>query len=380
LIVDQTTASLQTPPGRGGIAVIMLAGPRARAVLGGVFRPWPSHSAERDGHLQLGYLVDGERRIDQVVICRHPGGIEINIHGGPQVAREAMTVLKRSGATPTEASPAAAATFPTAHPTWDNPAIGAEMLTALPRARSPLVAEVLTRQWSAGLSRLARQTVQQLDTNALAEATTADVCRAAAEALGITSRLLDPPEVVLAGPPNAGKSTLANALVGREVSIVHRRAGTTRDWVRELALLDGVPIWLTDTAGLWTSNDSIDAEAVQRAHARASEADLVLLLSAETPAELPRWWQADRVIHVASKCDELTGQTGADVSVSARTSRGLDELRYAIVTGLGLANIQTGAPMAFTPRQSARLAEAASALDDGNACSVRTALVHLLEG
>ena len=141
-----------------------------------------------------------------------------------------------------------------------------------------------------------------------------------------------------------------------------------------------MPIWLTDTAGLWTSDDAIDAEAVRRAHAQASQADLVLLLSAETPADLPPWWQADRVIHVASKCDVPTDPRRADLWVSAQTGRGLDELRGAILAALGLAGIQTAAPMAFTQRQSALLDEAASALGDGHIPAARSALEHLLQG
>ena len=89
--------------------------------------------------------------------------------------------------------------------------------------------------------------------------------RRAAGRLALIRRLLEPAEVVLAGPPNVGKSTLANALIGRQVSLVHDQAGTTRDWVRHLAVLCGVPVHVTDTAGLWDAPAGVDAQAVGRA-------------------------------------------------------------------------------------------------------------------
>jgi tRNA modification GTPase len=114
------------------------------------------------------------------------------------------------------------------------------MLEALPQAASELVVAAVSQQWSAGVSQLASD-----------PDVSAELLRSAARRLPMMQKLLSPPEVVLVGPPNVGKSTLANAIVGREVSIVHTIAGTTRDWVREQALLGGVPIWLTDTAGLF---------------------------------------------------------------------------------------------------------------------------------
>lgn len=377
--MTEAIARLQTPPGRGGIAVIELTGPGADNALGRVFRPWRSHVGADAGRLQLGYLADGDRRIDETVVCRRGQAIEINIHGGPQVARAAMAAMKRCGVTLAEAPRAADESFATAHERWNNPAIGAEMLDALPLARSSLVAAAITAQWSAGLSKLASDIIARLG-GATDDSRQADrsACLLAADARGVTACLLNPPEVVLAGPPNAGKSTLANALIGREVSIVHGRAGTTRDWVRERAILDGVPVWLTDTAGLWACDDAIDAEAVARAHARAREADLVVLLRAEIPAELPNWWQADRVIRVASKCDATPCDASADLSISARTGEGLDQLRAAIVAALGLGAINAAAPMAFTQRQETLLREAATALADDSLYATRAALERLL--
>ena len=370
--MSQTTATLQTPPGKGGIAVIALTGPEAERILQAVFRPGASHPSAGEGVLQLGRLVADGQVIDEAVVCRYDGGVEINIHGGPAAARATMTLLVRHGAVAAPAAAAAPQSFPTVHPQWRNPAIGAEMIEALALARSARTVEALAGQWSGGLSALARGEPD------------AAKLRGAADGLRVMQRLLHPAEVVLAGAPNAGKSTLANALVGREISIVHRRAGTTRDWVRELALLKGLPVWLTDTAGIWDTADSdsptaaVDAEAVRRARHRAENADLVLLLAAGEAAPMPEWLHVKRVLRVATKCDTVDPVGAADVNVAAHTGAGLDELRSAILRTLDLGDFDPTTPRAFTERQAGLLSEAANALDAGDAKRAQCTLDELL--
>ncbi|MHC4986687.1 MAG: GTPase, partial [Planctomycetota bacterium] len=231
----------------------------------------------------------------------------------------------------------------------------------------------ISQQWSAGLSELA------CDPNA-----TADAFRSAAGRFDVMRKLLSPPEVVLVGPPNVGKSTLANALVGRATSIVHETPGTTRDWVREQALLEGVPIWLTDTAGLFEFPDDphgIDTEAVRRARSRAEQADLVLLLSAgDEPTDTPDWLHAKNILRVAAKCDLATPTGEFDVAVSAETGEGLDKLSRAILVALDLADINPAAPAAFTQLQADLLVAAAGALDAGDTSEARQQLQALLHG
>ena len=319
----------------------------------------------------MGHIVAGTDVLDEAVVCRRDGLIEINIHGGPAVARALLELLAAQGVTIAPPGGLAEAAFPLAHPRWNNPAIGAELLAALPGAKGPRVVAALTRQWSAGLSELAR-----------GDRPAPTALRDAAGGLARMRRLLDPAEVVLVGAPNAGKSTLANALVGRPVSVVHETPGTTRDWVRELALLDGVPVWLTDTAGLWEAEGAagtagaIDAEAVRRARLRAESADLVLLtLRAEAPAADPPWLHARHTLRVATQCDRAAPAFPADACVSGATGQGLDNLKTAILRALGVADLDPAAPMAFTDRQARLLLQAA----DEPARSA-LALSELLEG
>ncbi len=367
-----TTASLHTPPGVGGIAVITLAGPQADEFLADVFKPLSSHATGGDGILQLGKLTDGEEIIDEAIVHRGDNLVEINIHGGPQVTARAMQRIAECGC---ELSTPAAEAFCPAHPRYDNPAIGRELLAALPSAKTEAIVAALSQQWSAGLSELARGALTSPQSGE-----TSAMLRLAASGLAIMQRLLDPPEVVLIGPPNVGKSTLTNALVGRTVSIVHETPGTTRDWVCELADFAGLPIWLTDTAGIWDAS-GIDGEAVRRARHRAENADLVILISAGEPAIMPDWLHAKDILRVQAKCDIIAPQRRDEaISISAETGEGLDEMARAAMEKLGLDNFDASDPMAFTERQGDLLNISADAWDANDTPAAQASLCKLLQG
>lgn len=132
--------------------------------------------------------------------------------------------------------------------------------------------------------------------------------------------LRDGVRVVIAGPPNAGKSSLLNALVGHERAIVSAEAGTTRDHIDVPLAIAGVPVLLTDTAGLREIDDAIEQEGVARAEQLMARADLVLWLgSADTcpPGEY--------VLQVMPKAD-LGDNCGAGIPVSSKTGQGIAEL------------------------------------------------------
>ena len=372
----QTTAELCTPPGRGGIAVITLAGPRADEILTSIFKPISDHKTAPDNTLQLGRLIDQRTgaALDKVIVCRTPGCIEINIHGGPHIARRLLELLADLGAQPRNCDTPAGEPLNATHEKWNNPSIGVELLTALPQTRSPLAVAALSTQWSGGLSELV----------AADELPGADQLRTAAAGLKDIDKLLNPVEVVLAGPPNAGKSTLTNALVGREVSIVHKMAGTTRDWVREPAVINGVPIWLTDTAGLWKAPEGIDSEAVRRARHRASQADILILLDPNRAPPDPDWLDNKQkrptILSVMSKCDQPAKTSDQQMEISAMTGRGIDELKDAIVVAAGLGGFDPRTPRAFTARQADLLSQAADAVETGDKTAASHALDQLLRG
>jgi tRNA modification GTPase len=178
------------------------------------------------------------------------------------------------------------------------------------------------------------------------------------------------------GAPNAGKSSLLNALVGREAAIVSARAGTTRDIVEARLDLAGVPVTLSDTAGLREASDEIEAEGIKRAEARAEQAQLVITVFAadqKPDAESLRWVGPDALVLV-NKCDlapapDLIGGVEPLV-VSARDGTGLTTLRDRLaeaalrLTGAGQGNQLT------RPRHRAALTETVTPLAEAEAADL----------
>lgn len=150
--------------------------------------------------------------------------------------------------------------------------------------------------------------------------------------------MLDGVRLVIAGLPNAGKSSLLNRLLGRERALVSPVAGTTRDSVEETLQIDGVAFRLADTAGLSEhSHDPVEALGIARTHNLAAEADLVVwLFDATQPSDPPASWDVP-VLRVANKIDLLRRgvEPSAAVAVSCATGVGLDALRAAILHASG---------------------------------------------
>ncbi|HEU6442743.1 MAG TPA: tRNA uridine-5-carboxymethylaminomethyl(34) synthesis GTPase MnmE [Microvirga sp.] len=142
-------------------------------------------------------------------------------------------------------------------------------------------------------------------------------------------RLREGLTVVLAGPPNAGKSTLLNALARRDVAIVSPIAGTTRDIIEVHCDLGGLPVVIVDTAGLRESGDAIEQEGVSRARARAQDADLVLWLVPPGDEETTPP-PARRLLRVGTKADVSRNRHDCDLLISASTGEGLTELIAAL--------------------------------------------------
>jgi tRNA modification GTPase len=143
--------------------------------------------------------------------------------------------------------------------------------------------------------------------------------------------LRDGLSIAIIGPPNSGKSSLLNALVGREAAIVSAIAGTTRDIIEVHLELNGYPVLLADTAGIRESTDQIEVEGVRRARARAESADMCLILldasdavSRETAtSELVDTGNAPLVVW--NKCDIEAAPAG-EIGISVQTGQGLDVL------------------------------------------------------
>lgn len=166
--------------------------------------------------------------------------------------------------------------------------------------------------------------------------------------------LRDGIRVVVAGPPNAGKSSLVNALTQSEKAIVTHIAGTTRDVIEVPIAIDGIPFVLIDTAGLRDSDNVVEAIGVGRAKTEAERADLLLWLGTDDPP------QHQGLIRIAAKSDLAAG--GEGLAVSAVSGQGLGELMRLLVERASLL-LPKADELALDRRQHDLLAEAHEALE-----------------
>lgn len=184
-----------------------------------------------------------------------------------------------------------------------------------------------------------------------------DMCRAPP-----AERLREGVRVVMAGPPNAGKSTLFNVLVGKEAAIATPIPGTTRDLIEYPVQIDGVPFVFIDSAGLRHTDDSVERIGVDRARAAVDSADLVLWMGSSE--ECP-----PNAILVRPKADlshELEGPDKGVISVSARTGYGIQHLR-ALIVSRGTSLLPSEGEIALTLRQRQALADCLAALSSHDA-------------
>jgi tRNA modification GTPase len=176
-------------------------------------------------------------------------------------------------------------------------------------------------------------------------------------------RLKDGVLVVVAGPPNAGKSSLINAIAGEERAIVTDIPGTTRDHIEVPLSLCGVPIRLTDTAGLREAEDKVEAIGVERAERLVEAADVLIWLG--DPGHAPG---NPRLLRIHPKADVAKQVPPGSIAVSSVTGEGVDRLLEE-VEALARSVLPAEHSIALNRRQAGHVAEAAAALDGASAAS-----------
>ena len=299
---DDTIFALSSAPGRAGIAVLKLSGPRVRTALQqvtGSASPRPRKALVRD-------LVTADGRIvDQGLVLFFPGPhsytgedvAELHVHGGRAVLAAVSTALIDAGLRPAEAGEFTRRAVQNGKLDLTRAEAIADLIDAETEAqRSQAVSqytghfERLCETWRARLIRSAAWAEAAIDFSD--EELPEDVLdRARSEAASLAAELRsfladerrgeilrDGLHLTVIGPPNAGKSSLVNALAQRDVAIVAETAGTTRDIIEVRMDLGGYPVIVADTAGLRKTAEAVESEGVRRAIARAEVADLVLLL------------------------------------------------------------------------------------------------------
>ncbi|MEO8635030.1 MAG: tRNA uridine-5-carboxymethylaminomethyl(34) synthesis GTPase MnmE [Gemmatimonadales bacterium] len=398
-MLSDPIVALATPPGRSAVAVIRLSG---QGVFGIVARVIPSFRTDppREARLATFRSLSGEM-LDRGLYLVFPGPrsetgedmAELHSHGGLIVPAQLLAALEAAGARP--AHPGEFTRRALMNGKLD--LLQAEALADLVDAEAPAQARLALAQMEGGLSRRIAELRESLigllallayevdfpdeDDGPLPrtrlEAERASVSAQVTALLAtapLAERVRQGALVVLSGPPNAGKSSLFNALLGTSRALVTELPGTTRDAIEASVDFCGWPVRLVDTAGLGESVDRIDQLGQEVSRRYVAAADLVVVCDdSHQPSAVSHQPSAPRQLHVYTKAD-LHPASGGSLAVSVVTGQGLDQLRQEIArrlfsTGASLADL---GPALTRARHREALAGADSAL--------RAAIPHFAVG
>lgn len=380
---NDTIAAIATAAGVGGVGIVRVSGPDAIAIVAGVLG---IDASRLDRTVRVGWArsADGAR-IDQVIAfaMRGPKSFtgedvaELHGHGGTQNLKQLLQAVLDRGARIAE--PGEFTRRAVANGKLD--LVRAEALLEVIHAGS----ERALRLAQANLAGRLGEVAQELERRAMVvlaeiegridfpeegieaedaawidgELAALEACCARLAAGFRHGRALGHGiTVALVGPVNVGKSSLLNALVGKERALVAAAPGTTRDYLEVADVWDGVAVTIIDTAGTRTTTDAIEARGIELGEQRVASADVVVVVNDHASPWDDGSRYGERALVVRSKAD-LGGELRGAVATSATTGQGLDELKRRVLALAGVAD-REGTEDAFvtTARQHAMAAAA----------------------
>ncbi|UCH26195.1 MAG: tRNA uridine-5-carboxymethylaminomethyl(34) synthesis GTPase MnmE [Trueperaceae bacterium] len=365
--LDDTIAAIATAPGTGAIGIVRVSGPASYTVANGLFRPFSGQlpSALPGGRATYGRIEWCGAVIDEALLLsfRNPHSyttqdlIELQTHGGPAVLRRVLELCVELGARLARPGEFTLRAFLSGRIDL----VQAESVLDLVHAQS----ETARRNASFGLSKVLSRKIDEIQsqlTNVYAaiqavidypeeEVPEAQFHQPLGEAIKTIDRLMSTAKagmlsrrgarIALIGRPNVGKSSLLNALIGYQRSIVSDIPGTTRDYLEAPLSIEGIPVTAIDTAGIHDSEDDLEARGVAMAREIARNTDLCLCLIdgsrdvVEGDIELLQDLSEERFLVVTSKVDlpaawhpETLGVKS--LPISSVSGAGIEELKGAI--------------------------------------------------
>ncbi|MFT5575471.1 MAG: tRNA modification GTPase [Bermanella sp.] len=381
-----TIAAIATPTGRGGVGIIRISGPQCLEIVNPLLKN--KKLKPRQAHFSQFYNTsnDKDQTIDSGIVLYFPAPhsftgedvVELQGHGGPVILNMLLREIFRLGAR--QAKPGEFSERAFLNDKID--LAQAEAIADLIDSASEQAAKNAVRSLEGEFSRRVNALVAGLihlriyveaaidfpeeEVDFLSDGkvqsglnTLSDDMEELLNSAQQGALLREGMNVVIAGKPNAGKSSLLNALAGRESAIVTNIAGTTRDILRETILIEGMPLHVVDTAGLRDSEDTVEQEGIRRAWSAIDDADRILLVVDSTDqhsaddmiAQVTKHKSKLTVIYNKSDLSGLPiglSSDGHSLQLSAKAGEGIDELREHLKDCIGYHG---GSDSQFTARQ-----------------------------
>ena len=375
---EETIAAVATPPGMGGVGIVRVSGPAVADIAVHLIGTLPQPRIARFSRFRD---AQGEI-IDEGIALFFPSPrsftgediLELQGHGGPVVMDMLLRRVLESGARlarPGEFSQRA----------FLNDKLDlaqAEAVADLIESGTAAAARLAVRSLEGAFSRRIQQLVDQLiqlriyveaaidfpeeEIDFLSDGIVSADLRRIIDEVGRVEKsarvgrlLRDGLTLVIAGLPNAGKSSLLNALAGRDSAIVTEIPGTTRDLLRERIQIDGMPLHLVDTAGLRESSDRVEQEGIRRAREEIARADRILWIFDDQadpdldeldrtalPADMPITLVRNKIDLSGRPAALREGPMGIEIALSARSGEGVELLREHLKESVGYHGSQEG--------------------------------------
>lgn len=375
-----TIAAIATPAGRGGIGVIRVSGPRVAAIASQLIGelPAPRHAALRIFRDAAGEMLDGGIALYFPAPASFTGEdvLELHGHGGPVVLDLLLARIVEVGARLAQPGEFSRRAFLNDKLDLAQAEAIADLIDSSSEQAARAALRSLQGEFSSAVHALTQAVTEtrmyveaaidfpEEEVDFLADTelrTRIDATLELCEEIAATARqgalLREGMTVVIAGQPNAGKSSLLNQLAGYAAAIVTDIPGTTRDVLRERIHIDGMPLHIADTAGLREDADVVEAEGIRRARDEMTRADRILYVIDATrqldteaihqethalPASVPVTWIFNK-IDLAGGSVQSQSTTPPRVSLSAATGEGMDLLREHLKACMGFHSTDAGA-------------------------------------
>ncbi|MEO6974681.1 MAG: tRNA uridine-5-carboxymethylaminomethyl(34) synthesis GTPase MnmE [Gallionella sp.] len=377
-----TIAAVATAQGRGGVGIVRISGSSLRALANGILGSLP-----KPRHATYGNFLDDKGDVlDQGIALYFPAPhsytgeevMELQGHGGPAVLQLLLQRCLDLGARLAQPGEFTLRAYLNDKLDLAQAESVADLIDANTEEAAKSAMRSLRGEFSAAIHGLVadlinlRMMVEAMLDFPEEEVEMTDIehrdamlssirlkLKATLESAKQGSLLREGAHVVIAGQPNVGKSSLLNLLSGEELALVSDTPGTTRDVIRQVIQVRGVPLHIMDTAGLRQSQDEVENMGIARTHQTLSRADLILLLLdakqgmtagdeeilAMLPAEIPRLLVYNKADLLASKAT-ANPQIHGSILVSAKTGEGLEDLLSKLLDAVGWRDQESGVFMA----------------------------------